>query len=711
MSDNDSDDAFMGVSVSRSTDAAAGDGRGWGNRHTGASSSRGGSSSQVGSTAQARHAESTAAPRHCRDHPVSERAKQPMALRVSSLFPYQQQGVAWMVKRERGRDLPLGGLLADEQGLGKTVQVLALCLAHPQTLSASPVGAMLPGGRASLGVLVVAPLILVQQWAQEIAAKVAPPYGTNVCVHHGPKRTTSAAALAAYDFVVTTYDVLRAEHNANATSGPLFQLRWWRVVLDEAHTVRNASTGISKACCALRALHRWCLTGTPLQNRANDLFALVKFLQVPQYGASANEFSELNPRGGGSPELSALLSGLMLRRLKGDTLGGEPLLQLPEKQVTVLQGTLSTEERRIYDQLAAQAQRVFFRLLRHGGVNGNYLHILALLTRLRQACDSPRLVTKALDDLNAAAEEAATAASGEPTPAALKKAESMVAAGGSGVEDCPICMDTVTLDGGVVTGCGHPYCRECISDVILRSEQLGDPARCPICRGGLNTSDLYSLRRMIPSASDTDDAAIAVVDGAMGGSADGPAAAPDAPSTKTRLVVQTVRQMLETDATAKCLVFSSYTKYLNILGGALDAEGLNYARIDGTMNLRTRDQQISNFRNGRRIPIMLMSLKCGVGLNLTCASTVILVEPWWNPFVEEQAIDRVHRIGQTKPVTVVRVAVPDTVEDRILSLQKQKRVVADGALGDNGRTSGEGNAAANRLSERDFMNLFGAPRQ
>ena len=181
---------------------------------------------------------------------------------MPSLFPYQAAALAWMTKRERGQRVePLGGILADEQGLGKTVQMLALCLARPQPLSVSPVGAMVAGGRATLGVLIVAPLILVNQWAREIADKVATPYGANVCVHHGASRRRKPTELAAFDFVVTTYDVLRVEHAAANGGGACFGLRWWRVILDEAHTIRNSATAVSKACCALRAVHRWCLSG------------------------------------------------------------------------------------------------------------------------------------------------------------------------------------------------------------------------------------------------------------------------------------------------------------------------------------------------------------------------------------------------------------------------------------------------------------------
>ena len=103
--------------------------------------------------------------------------------------------------------------------------------------------------------------------------------------------------------------------------------------------------------------------------------------------------------------------------------------------------------------------------------------------------------------------------------------------------------------------------------------------------------------------------------------------------------------------------------------------------------------------------VLLMSLKCGVGLNLTEASTVILCEPWWNPFVEEQAIDRVHRIGQTRPVKIYRLSVPGTVEEHILQLQEKKKHSTEQTLGDGVSMR---RATSARLSERDFMRLFNA---
>ena len=658
-----------------------------------------------------------------RDHPDGEQATKPAALTVPSLFPYQAAALAWMSKREsRQRVEPLGGLLADEQGLGKTVQMLALCLARPQPLSVSPVGAMVAGGRATLGVLIVAPLILVNQWAREIADKVAPPYGANVCVHHGASRVRKSAELAAFDFVVTTYDVLRVEHAAANGGGACFGLRWWRVILDESHTIRNSATAVSKACCALRAVHRWCLSGTPLQNSAKDLYAPLRFLRCPGVGDSLASFLELTSNGHDTQPLTALLDDIMLRRLKRDTYGGRPLLPLPSRRVEVMQEPLSDEEKRVYKSLERHAKRVFGDLTRRGAVQANYLHVLALLTRLRQACNSPLLVAKALEAADAAA-DADEASRGEPTAEATAKARAMGMEGGA-PEDCPICMDTVTLDGGCITACGHPFCLECISEHIHRASAVADDgaAACPLCRRPVAPSGLFSLRRLLPKAALPElgpelEPALGPNSGGGASSSSSSAgaaggargAAMPVHSTKTRMALGVVRSMLAADPSAKCLIFSCYTKYLDIIQEALTAEGYRSARLDGSQRLKERERQLASFHEPQ-VPVLLLSLKCGVGLNLTAASTVVLCEPWWNPFVEEQAIDRVHRIGQSKDVRVVRLATPDTVEDRVLSLQDTKRQRAEMTLGDSLVGGGEQTrqTAAARLSDRDLRQLFGA---
>jgi SNF2 family DNA or RNA helicase len=134
----------------------------------------------------------------------------------------------------------------------------------------------------------------------------------------------------------------------------------------------------------------------------------------------------------------------------------------------------------------------------------------------------------------------------------------------------------------------------------------------------------------------------------------------------------------------KALVFSQWTSLLDLIEPHLEREGIAFTRLDGST--RDRAGVVAEFQADGGPPVMLISLKAGgTGLNLTAADHVFLVDPWWNPAVEDQAADRAHRIGQDKPVMVYRLVARDTVEERILALQARKRALADAALGDADR--------------------------
>jgi SNF2 family DNA or RNA helicase len=149
----------------------------------------------------------------------------------------------------------------------------------------------------------------------------------------------------------------------------------------------------------------------------------------------------------------------------------------------------------------------------------------------------------------------------------------------------------------------------------------------------------------------------------------------------------------------KALVFSQWTSLLDRVEPHLGAAGIAFVRLDGST--RDRAGVVDAFQSADGPPVMLVSLTAGgTGLNLTAADHVFLMDPWWNPAVEDQAADRAHRIGQERPVLVYRMVAKDTVEERVLGLQERKRRVAEAALGGAG-------GAAGAVTREDIMALLG----
>jgi non-specific serine/threonine protein kinase len=144
------------------------------------------------------------------------------------------------------------------------------------------------------------------------------------------------------------------------------------------------------------------------------------------------------------------------------------------------------------------------------------------------------------------------------------------------------------------------------------------------------------------------------------------------------------REISENISDHKALVFSQFLGMLSLIRKRLDELGVLYEYFDGSTSVQDRQKAIDNFQNNPECRVFLISLKAGgVGLNLTAADYVYIVDPWWNPAVEQQAIDRTHRIGQTRNIFAYRMICKDTVEDKIIQLQEKKRLLAKELIADD----------------------------
>ena len=234
------------------------------------------------------------------------------------------------------------------------------------------------------------------------------------------------------------------------------------------------------------------------------------------------------------------------------------------------------------------------------------------------------------------------------TPENRKALQDMLQLSIESHEDCPICLEG--LHNPVITACAHSFGYECIERVIETQH------RCPMCR-----AEPLEIDTLVRPAVE------------LGESSEQPDIDVDASSSKIEALVEILKASHKKVGT-KTVIFSQWTSFLNIIQAQLDKHGYKHARIDGTMRANQRDASLVALETDPECTIMLASLAvCSVGLNLVAANQVILADSWWAPAIEDQAVDRVHRLGQTKPTTVWRLVMNDSIEDTVLSIQAEKR--------------------------------------
>ena len=462
----------------------------------------------------------------------------------ATLRPYQQDGFEWLqFLREQG----VGGILADDMGLGKTIQTL--CHLHYEKSQ----------GRADLPSLVVAPKSVVPGWVKE-AAKFAP--SLSVLELQGPNRSKYYPVMGYSDLVVTSYPVLLRD------AEEILLQPFHYVVLDEAHTIKNSASRISKVAYRIDSRHRLCLSGTPIENHLGELWSQFHFL-MPGFLGSEDAFSRCfrhpiekyrdeNRR----KRLAERVAPLMLRRTK--TLVAT---DLPPKTELIKKVDLTDQQIEIYEAVRASLQNEVREEIARHGVEGSQLLVLEALMKLRQVCCHPKLV-------------------------------------------------------------------------------------------------------LLPSAQKAESCA------------------------KLDLMMEWLPQMVQDGR--RILIFSQFTRMLDIIEEELDERGLKYITLTGQS--KDRGALCDQFQSGK-VPIFLISLRAGgTGITLTKADTVIHYDPWWNPALESQATDRAYRIGQENPVFVYKLISEGTIEDKILMLQEKKRALFNGIL--------EGAPQKLSFSEKELENLL-----
>ncbi|KAK3122863.1 hypothetical protein QOZ80_8AG0619410 [Eleusine coracana subsp. coracana] len=405
----------------------------------------------------------------------------------------------------------------------------------------------------------------------------------------------------------------------------------------------------------------------------------------------------------GYKKLQTILRIILLRRTKETLINGEPIINLPPKTINLEKVDFTQEERSFYLTLEERSRQQFKVYAAAGTLKQNYANILLMLLRLRQACDHPLLVKGNESEHGGDGSiEMAKQLPKEVVIDLLAKLEV-----GSAI--CTVCTDPP--EDAVVAICGHVFCYQCVHERIMTDENM---CPAPNCNKTLSLESLFSsgaLRICITGKSGSAKASSSANDESSSISQS------SFISSKIQSAIDKLNSIINTDALTdsdimisnrsrvapvKAIVFSQWTGMLDLLELSLNSNLIQYRRLDGTMSLNLRDKAVKDFNTDPEVRVMIMSLKAGnLGLNMVAACHVILLDLWWNPYAEDQAVDRAHRIGQTRPVTVSRLTVKDTVEDRILALQEEKRAMVNSAFGDD-KSGGH----ATRLTVDDLRYLF-----
>ncbi|OUL31251.1 ATP-dependent helicase [Nostoc sp. RF31YmG] len=449
------------------------------------------------------------------------------------LRPYQQRGAAWLAFLERWG---LGACLADDMGLGKTIQFIAFLLhLKEQDVLENPT-------------LLVCPTSVLGNWEREVK-KFSPTL--KILQYHGDKRPKGKAfteAVKKYDLVVTSYSLIHRDLKS------LQSVSWQTIVLDEAQNVKNADAKQSQAIRQLEATFRIALTGTPVENRLQELWSILDFLNpgylgnkqffqrrfampIEKYGDSAS----LN-------QLRSLVQPFILRRLKTDR---DIIQDLPEKQEMTVFCGLSLEQATLYQKVVEDSLAEIDTAtgLQRRGM------ILALLVKLKQVCNHPAQYLK---------------------ESSLEK---------------------------------------------------------------YHSAKLQRLDEMLEEA------------------------------------------LAEGD---RALIFTQFAEWGKLLKPHLEKQlGREIFFLYGSTSKKQREEMIDRFQHDPQgPPIMILSLKAGgVGLNLTRANHVFHFDRWWNPAVENQATDRVFRIGQTRNVQVHKFVCTGTLEEKIHDIIESKKQLAEQVVG------------------------------
>ncbi|OAG28934.1 DNA helicase INO8 [Nematocida displodere] len=571
--------------------------------------------------------------------PISEGVKIPSILNCT-LKDYQKRGLEWLVSLY---DQGINGMLADEMGLGKTVQAISF-LAH------------LAANEGMWGpFLVITPASTLHNWEQEFAKfvpsfKIIPYWGT-VNDRKAYRKSWQQRKLQKED---SPFHIVITSYQLAVTDEKYFnKIKWQYMVLDEAQAIKSSASTRWKTLLSFKTRSRLLLTGTPIQNTLHELWALLHFI-MPTLFDSHGEFSEWFKIEDGdsiteAARLRMVLQPFMLRREKKDV--ADELGQKIEKTVIC---ELSPKQKRLYEGIRMRAPMASFldNTLPEDieGIEG----LMNIVMQFRKVCNHPDLFEK---------REVSAGWSQPPSEVYVPRALSNLA----------FFKRSAVTDKFLIS-------RDTELPWIDLSPSSNPAKRLKVC-SGLDESLIRCLEAVIvpkclPPKQVTVSPAV-VPEPKISPMVSLPSAMPQVqiyvPSMERFVsdsgklaVLDTLLPKLKEEG-HRVLMYFQMTKMIDLFEEYLTVRNYSYLRLDGSSKISNRKDLVKDWQSNTDRFIFLLSTRAGgLGINLTAADTVIFYDSDWNPTADQQAMDRAHRLGQTKQVTVYRLITAGTIEERIM---------------------------------------------
>ena len=543
------------------------------------------------------------------------------------LKDFQVKTLDWMVEHEEKYD---GGMLLSDAGVGKSINIISMVIKNP------------------VPTLIVCPAGIIDNWCNEVK-KHTNISNLKVLKYYGPDRQKYSQIIGKQLIYITSYSILTREFNNGKFDKNCLmnKIKFGRIVLDEAHYIRNVKSNVHKTIVYLGDkfnVKKWIVTATPIFNGVKDAYGYFKFLQLEGIDTRSDWRKAISKNLQSMELLNKWFDKYGIALKKTNVLKFE----LKEKNELKIGLKFNDVENNFYNALKDYSLvRMKLLVKRMKKITKEtdkdmkkllHSHVMTYILRLKQACNSPWLILQHMNRLK--------------STKSIKKATEILSyfnVSKNLIEECSICYDTTA--NYIADPCGHKCCKGCWDKM-----QNMNIINCPTCRAYVDDILPISEETEVETEVET---AINIQELKE--------------STKIKYLIELVKKVIAKKE--KIIIVSQWVSMLNLIRDVFKYElkNVKHISLQGNVNMKDRTELIKNFQENSDIEVCFISLMSSAeGINITAANHLVLIDQWYNEAKMIQISDRIHRIGQNKVANIYHLQIENTIEQQIEKLVKKK---------------------------------------